>query len=125
MSPYHRRQFLHRGLTGFAAGALSRLRTYAESGHWIEVTDLSSRLRKIEGTVTRIAPKQEADVAGFHFAEETRYDAATARIENVFTFSRDGGSETKLASQSKEKPWGCLSKYSTQSKQPSTIPTCA
>ena len=30
----------------------------AETGHWIEVTDLSPRLRKIEGTVTRIAPKQ-------------------------------------------------------------------
>ena len=30
----------------------------AEPGHWIEVTDLSPRLRKIEGTVTRIAPKQ-------------------------------------------------------------------
>ncbi len=35
-----------------------RLIIQAESGHWIEVTDLSPRLRKIEGTVTRIAPKQ-------------------------------------------------------------------
>jgi SAM-dependent methyltransferase len=52
-----------------------------------------------ESVLPRIAPKQEADVAGFHFAEETRYDPATARIENVFTFSRDGRSETKLASQ--------------------------
>jgi Nif-specific regulatory protein len=37
---------------------VQRLVIQAEPGHWIEVTDLSSRLRKIEGTVTRIAPKQ-------------------------------------------------------------------
>jgi Nif-specific regulatory protein len=37
---------------------IQRLVIQAEPGHWIEVTDLSSRLRKIEGTVTRIAPKQ-------------------------------------------------------------------
>jgi Nif-specific regulatory protein len=36
---------------------VQRLVIQAESGHWIEVTDLSPRLRKIEGTVTRIAPK--------------------------------------------------------------------
>ncbi|MGE5186975.1 MAG: sigma 54-interacting transcriptional regulator [Acidobacteriota bacterium] len=37
---------------------IQRLVIQAETGHWIEVTDLSPRLRKIEGTVTRIAPKQ-------------------------------------------------------------------
>ncbi|HEY1553367.1 MAG TPA: sigma 54-interacting transcriptional regulator [Kofleriaceae bacterium] len=37
---------------------IQRLVIQAESAHWIEVTDLSPRLRKIEGTVTRIAPKQ-------------------------------------------------------------------
>jgi transcriptional regulator with GAF, ATPase, and Fis domain len=37
---------------------IQRLVIQADSGHWIEVTDLSPRLRKIEGTVTRIAPKQ-------------------------------------------------------------------
>jgi Nif-specific regulatory protein len=37
---------------------IQRLVIQAESGHWLEVTDLSPRLRKIEGTVTRIAPKQ-------------------------------------------------------------------
>ena len=37
---------------------VQRLVIQAEPGHWIEVTDLSPRLRKIEGTVTRIAPKQ-------------------------------------------------------------------
>ncbi len=37
---------------------VQRLVIQAESGHWIESTDLSPRLRKIEGTVTRIAPKQ-------------------------------------------------------------------
>jgi len=37
---------------------VQRLVIQAEPGHWIETTDLSPRLRKIEGTVTRIAPKQ-------------------------------------------------------------------
>jgi len=37
---------------------VQRLVIQAESGHWIESTDLSPRLRKIEGTVTRVAPKQ-------------------------------------------------------------------
>ena len=37
---------------------IQRVVIQAEPGHWIEVTDLSPRLRKIEGTVTRIAPKQ-------------------------------------------------------------------
>jgi len=53
-----------------------------------------------ESVLPRIAPRQEADLAGFHFAEDTRYDPVSARIENVFTFSRDGRTETKLASQS-------------------------
>jgi SAM-dependent methyltransferase len=52
-----------------------------------------------ESVLPRIAPRQEADIAGFHFAEDTRYDPVSARIENVFTFSRDGRTETKLASQ--------------------------
>ncbi len=37
---------------------VQRLVIQAEPSHYIEVTDLSPRLRKIEGTVTRIAPKQ-------------------------------------------------------------------
>ncbi len=37
---------------------VQRLVIQAEPGHIIDVTDLSPRLRKIEGTVTRIAPKQ-------------------------------------------------------------------
>ncbi|HET7503163.1 MAG TPA: sigma 54-interacting transcriptional regulator, partial [Kofleriaceae bacterium] len=37
---------------------VQRLLIQAEPGHWIEVTDLSPRLRKIEGTVTRIAPQK-------------------------------------------------------------------
>ncbi len=37
---------------------IQRLVIQAEPSHWIEITDLSPRLRKIEGTVTRIAPKQ-------------------------------------------------------------------
>ena len=38
-------------------------------------------------------------MAGFHFAEETRYDMLSGRIENLFTFSHGGKTETKLASQ--------------------------
>jgi Nif-specific regulatory protein len=37
---------------------IQRLVIQAESGHWIEITDLSPRLRKIEGTITRIAPQK-------------------------------------------------------------------
>ncbi len=37
---------------------IQRLVIQAEPSHWLEITDLSPRLRKIEGTVTRIAPKQ-------------------------------------------------------------------
>ncbi len=36
---------------------VQRLMIAAEPGHWIEATDLSPRLRKIEGTIARIAPK--------------------------------------------------------------------
>lgn len=52
-----------------------------------------------ESVFPRIAPRMESDVAGFHFAEETRYEPASGRIENVFTFSRGGRTETKLSSQ--------------------------
>jgi len=52
-----------------------------------------------ESVLPRLEARQEGDVAGFHFAEDTRYDPVTARIENRFTFSREGRSETKLASQ--------------------------
>jgi transcriptional regulator with GAF, ATPase, and Fis domain len=37
---------------------IQRLVIQAESGHWIEITDLSPRLRKIEGTITRVAPQK-------------------------------------------------------------------
>jgi hypothetical protein len=37
-------------------------------------------------------------MSGFRFVEETRYDPLSSRVENVFTISRDGRSETKLAS---------------------------
>ena len=52
-----------------------------------------------ESVFPRIVPKEETEIAGFHFAEETRYDPLTARIENVFTFARGGARETMLASQ--------------------------
>ncbi len=37
---------------------VQRLVIQSEPKHWIEVTDLSPRLRKVEGTVHRIAPKK-------------------------------------------------------------------
>jgi Nif-specific regulatory protein len=37
---------------------IQRLVIQAESGHRLEITDLSPRLRKIEGTITRIAPQK-------------------------------------------------------------------
>ncbi|HSS01528.1 MAG TPA: sigma 54-interacting transcriptional regulator [Kofleriaceae bacterium] len=37
---------------------VQRLVIQAEPGHWLEITDLSPRLRKIEGTVTRVAPQK-------------------------------------------------------------------
>ena len=52
-----------------------------------------------ESIFPRLEARQEADMAGFHFVEDTRYDMLSGRIENRFTFSRDGKTETKLASQ--------------------------
>jgi len=52
-----------------------------------------------ESIFPRLEARQEADMAGFHFAEQTRYDMLSGRIENRFTFSRGGKTETKLASQ--------------------------
>ncbi len=52
-----------------------------------------------ESVLPRLEPRLEGEIGGFHFVEETRYDPVTARIENRFTFVRDGRSETKLASQ--------------------------
>src|SRR3989441_3503753 len=36
MSSSYRRKFLHQGLAGFAAGAISQLGTHANSGNWID-----------------------------------------------------------------------------------------
>ena len=74
------RRFAEEGrkeLPGFTQDALDALASYnwpgnirelenhvqrvviqAESGHWIEVTDLDAKLRKIEGTITKIAPQK-------------------------------------------------------------------
>ncbi len=52
-----------------------------------------------EGVLPALAPKQQAYLGSIHFEEETRFDARSSRIENVFTFSRGDQSETKLASQ--------------------------
>ncbi|HEX4438440.1 MAG TPA: methyltransferase domain-containing protein [Thermoanaerobaculia bacterium] len=52
-----------------------------------------------ESIFPRLVPRQEAEVGGIRFEEETRYDALAGRIENRFTISRGEKSETKLASQ--------------------------
>ena len=52
-----------------------------------------------ESVYPRLEPRQEAEMAGFRFVEETRLDPVTSRIENVFEFWKDGRSERKLASQ--------------------------
>ncbi len=52
-----------------------------------------------EGVYPRLEPRQEVEMRGFRFVEETRLDPLTSRIENVFEFSKDGKTERKLASQ--------------------------
>ena len=52
-----------------------------------------------ESVMPRLEARQEADVGGFHFVEDTRYDPVTARIENRFSFTRGDRTETKLSSQ--------------------------
>ena len=53
-----------------------------------------------ESIFPRLVPRQEVEIAGIRFEEETRFDVLTGRIENRFTMSRGAVSETKLASQS-------------------------
>ena len=52
-----------------------------------------------ESIFPRLEPHLEVEMGGFRFAEETRYDISSSRIENVYTISREGRSERKLASQ--------------------------
>jgi SAM-dependent methyltransferase len=52
-----------------------------------------------ESVYPRLEARQEAEMAGFRFIEETRLDPVASRVENVFEFSKDGRSERKLASQ--------------------------
>lgn len=52
-----------------------------------------------ESIFPRLEPHLEVEMGGFRFAEETRYDISSSRIENVYTISRKGKSERKLASQ--------------------------
>ena len=53
-----------------------------------------------ESIFPRLVPRQEVEIAGIRFVEETRFDVLSGRIENRFTMSRGEVSETKLASQS-------------------------
>ena len=43
--------------------------------------------------------RQDSEIGGFRFIEDTRYDPLHGRIENRFTISRGDRTETKLASQ--------------------------
>lgn len=52
-----------------------------------------------ESVFPRLEPRLEAEIGGFQFLEETRYDMRSARIENRYTISRGGQKEEKLASQ--------------------------
>ena len=52
-----------------------------------------------ESVFPRLEAHLEVEIGGFRFAEETRYDIESARIENLYTISRDGRKEEKLASQ--------------------------
>ena len=52
-----------------------------------------------ESIFPRIEPHLEAEIGGFGFVEETRYDIRGARIENRFTISHGAAREEKLASQ--------------------------
>jgi SAM-dependent methyltransferase len=52
-----------------------------------------------EGVFPSFEPHLDVELGGIRFEEETRYDARTSRIENVFRITRGEASETKLASQ--------------------------
>ncbi len=52
-----------------------------------------------EGVFPRLEPRLEGELHGYRFAETTRFDPLSSRIENEFEFSKDGRSERKLASQ--------------------------
>lgn len=52
-----------------------------------------------ESIFPRLQPHLEAQIGGFQFVEETRYDFRSGRIENRFTITRGPDTETKLASQ--------------------------
>jgi SAM-dependent methyltransferase len=52
-----------------------------------------------ESVFPRLEPRLEAEIGGFHFVEDTRYDIRSARIENRYTISRGVQTEEKLASQ--------------------------
>jgi SAM-dependent methyltransferase len=52
-----------------------------------------------ESVYPRLEARQEAEMGGLRFSEETRLDPLTSRIENVFEFSAGGKTERKLASQ--------------------------
>ena len=55
--------------------------------------------QSVECVLPRWEPRLEAEMGGFHFLEENRYDFLAGRVESRYVFSRGGETEEKLASQ--------------------------
>ena len=52
-----------------------------------------------ESVLPRFQARVEAEIGGFRFLEENRYDVLSGRVESRYVFSRGSRSEEKLASQ--------------------------
>ena len=55
--------------------------------------------QSVESVLPRWEPRLEAEMGGFHFLEENRYDFLAGRVESRYVFSRGAETEEKLASQ--------------------------
>ena len=55
--------------------------------------------QSVESVLPRWQPLLEAEMGGFRFLEENRYDFLAGRVESRYVFSRGGKTEEKLASQ--------------------------
>lgn len=55
--------------------------------------------QSVESVLPRWEPRLEAEMGGFHFLEDNRYDFLAGRVESRYVFSRGGETEEKLASQ--------------------------
>lgn len=55
--------------------------------------------QSVESVLPRWEARLEAEMGGFQFLEENRYDFLAGRVESRYVFSRGGETEEKLASQ--------------------------